>query len=168
MTVRNALGFTLIEMLVTISVVGVLSAAAGPSFNHLLRRIQLTSAVNSYVSAIQGARSYAVRNNGATYFCPSATGKTCGKGATLSSGWLVTTDPTKDDSVIRYWPATSVVITNNYLDQGYLLFGADGLPRRSNGDPTSGRATFCSSGQGRDVDMGLTGSVRTTETICRP
>ena len=57
---KNAAGFTLIEMLVTIAVAGVLLAVAVPSYTTMVMNNCLTTKTNGLVSAMQLARSSAV------------------------------------------------------------------------------------------------------------
>jgi type IV fimbrial biogenesis protein FimT len=58
----NETGFTLIELIVTISIVGVLAALAIPSFTSTITSNRLTTATNQVVSALNLARSEAVKH----------------------------------------------------------------------------------------------------------
>jgi len=57
-------GFTLIELMVTLTVVIILSALAGPSFNNLIRQLRLSQASSELHAAINFTRSEAIRRNG--------------------------------------------------------------------------------------------------------
>lgn len=61
--VRNSNGFTLIETLVIVSIVGILSAIAAPSFLALLDRAKLNSAVAEVRGALQEAQREAIRKS---------------------------------------------------------------------------------------------------------
>ena len=57
-------GFTLVELLVTIAIAGVLVAAVVPQFQSMVRRSQMTSVANDMIMAINFARSEASRTRG--------------------------------------------------------------------------------------------------------
>lgn len=56
--------FTLVELLVTIAIAGVLVAAVVPQFQSMVRRSQMTSVANDMLMAINFARSEASRVGG--------------------------------------------------------------------------------------------------------
>lgn len=60
---KKILGFTLIEVLVIISIVGILSAIAIPSFISLINKIDLNNAVTEVRSALQTGQREAIRRS---------------------------------------------------------------------------------------------------------
>jgi type IV fimbrial biogenesis protein FimT len=68
---RNA-GFTLLELMTSVAVLGVLSAVAVPSFTNMINRNRLASQSNELLSAIQFARIEAIRSNARITFCGTA------------------------------------------------------------------------------------------------
>ena len=54
-------GFSLVELMIVITVLGVLVSVAAPSFSKLIKDSQMTAAVNDTVGALQLARSESIR-----------------------------------------------------------------------------------------------------------
>lgn len=61
-------GFTLIELMVTIAVAAILLAVAVPSFRHLIISNRLTTAANDVVTALTVARSESIKRNASVGF----------------------------------------------------------------------------------------------------
>ena len=65
-------GFTLIELMVAITVMAILLTIAVPSFTATINRNRLATAANELVTTIQLARTEAVRRGGRVVVCASA------------------------------------------------------------------------------------------------
>ncbi len=74
---RNAAGFTLIELAVTVAVLAVLLAIALPSFETLSNQNRLGAASNQVIATLQTARVEAIRQNRKVMICDSADGAQC-------------------------------------------------------------------------------------------
>ncbi len=61
---RHSLGFTLIELMVTVSVLGVLLAIALPSFQPLIERWRVRQVESNLEASLQFARSEAIKRGG--------------------------------------------------------------------------------------------------------
>jgi len=68
----HARGFTLIEMVVTLVIIGVIFAFAVPSFRTMVISNRLTTAANDVVDAINIARVEAIKRNGNVQFCSNS------------------------------------------------------------------------------------------------
>lgn len=78
---RRARGFTLVELLVTVTVLALLAAVAVPSFQNLIRENQLTATANDLVASLLMARSEAVRRE--------SEARVSANGGDWSTGWIV-------------------------------------------------------------------------------
>lgn len=95
---RNALGVTLIEMLTTLTVMGVLGALAAPGFNTLLRDSARTAAVNDFFHALFLARSESIKRGEIVSLCRSQDRETCAhRGIEWTAGWLVFVNSDRDE-----------------------------------------------------------------------
>lgn len=91
---RHAPGFTLVELIVTLAVGGILLAIAIPNYQSFVSNSRISAQSNDFLSAFQLARSEAVKRGGAVSVCKSADSATClpiGSG-TWAQGWIVFTD----------------------------------------------------------------------------
>lgn len=71
-------GYTLLELLVVIIIIGIVSAIAFPSFREMINANRLTGAANELVASLQIARAEAIRRNARVVICPSTNGTSCG------------------------------------------------------------------------------------------
>ncbi len=79
-------GFTLLELLITITIVSILTAIAVPSFNTMISHNNIAAAQKEMRSSLQLARTMAI-SRGSTVYVVAATGG-------YSNGWAVTALPT--------------------------------------------------------------------------
>lgn len=68
---RVVLGFTLVELMITLAVAAVLMVIAIPSFRHVTLSNRLSTTANDLVDSINTARMEAVKRNNYAQFCSS-------------------------------------------------------------------------------------------------
>jgi type IV fimbrial biogenesis protein FimT len=85
-------GFTLIEMLVTLMVLGVLATVALPSFQEAFLSNRLAAFSNTFTASAQLARSEAIKRNAKVQMCRSSNGTSCATSGGWQQGWIVFSD----------------------------------------------------------------------------
>lgn len=161
---RRESGFTLMEMIVTMTVLAVLLAIAVPSFRGTMRRAQVGTAVNTLVGNLQYARAEAASRHKFVSFCRSVDGKTCADdGSNYDAGYLIyaydasvtganqTYDASKH-TLLRTAPVvTQVSVIAN--DGKVLTFDQSGYPA-ANGTRTAETFVLCARKPGKTADKG--------------
>jgi len=123
-------GFTLIELIVTISVVAILLTIAIPNFQTFVLNNRLTGQANDMMTALNYARSEAIKRG-----LPVSMSSNSGT-ADWSAGWIVFADPNNDgifnagDTKLRAVPALG---GSNTLNAGLaaVTFDSGGFARTS-------------------------------------
>lgn len=92
--IKYSKGFTLIELMITLSVVAILAAIAAPSFNQMIRDSKITTRANDLLAVIQVARSEAVKRGvQVTMMSRSGTAQV------WDSGWDIFTDWNRNEAI---------------------------------------------------------------------
>jgi type IV fimbrial biogenesis protein FimT len=109
----RAAGFSIFELMIVVLLISILLALATPSFREFTRSNQVTSTNNDLVTALNLARSEALRRSTGVTVCSSTNGKSCGSAADWGSGWIVFEDAAgtgviaSDDKVVQKWSAAN-------------------------------------------------------------
>lgn len=99
---KRLAGFTMFELVITMTIIGVLAAIAIPSFKYVSAANRMAAEANSLLGDMQLARSEAVKEGLPVTICSSNDGLTClgvAAGATWNSGWIVYLDTNANKSV---------------------------------------------------------------------
>jgi type IV fimbrial biogenesis protein FimT len=92
-------GFTMIELMVVISIAAILAFIAVPSLVGTLRDFRQRSALSLVVSDLNHARSEAIKRNTRVLMCVrNSAGTGCGTGTNWQAGWVVCTDANGNDA----------------------------------------------------------------------
>jgi type IV fimbrial biogenesis protein FimT len=92
-------GYSLFEMLITIALVGILCLAGIPSWQYFMQENQMSAQVRTFITALNFARSEAVKQSEKIIFCPSENQHSCG--GFWEQGQIVLSK----DNVLRAYPA---------------------------------------------------------------
>lgn len=181
-------GFTLIELMITLFIVGVLLAVGVPSLKTFMQGNQLVASTNELISALHIARSEAIKLNSRVSICESSDGKTCDNSGSWKDGWIVFVDANGDlantgapcaamntDCLLRIHDGftdnqlTVAGVDANAAAINSFTFTSRGLPKAVNGASQSGVFSLCSldsSGNtigSRAVILSLSGRVRVSD-----
>ena len=100
-------GFTLIELMVTVAITGILAGVAAPSMGGFIEHQRANAATSSLMSHMALARMSAISRNHRAVLCPSRDGLTCEAGTDWSGGWMLFVDedgnrrPDSSDEILR-------------------------------------------------------------------
>jgi len=93
-------GFSLVELMITLAVMGLLLAAATPAFVSMARDERVASRINLLLADVHLARSAAIKRNRDVVLCRSRDGRAClpggGMRADWSMGWIVYVNTDQD------------------------------------------------------------------------
>lgn len=166
---RLQAGFTLIELMITLAVAGILGMVAVPSFVQFQRNAQLSDATGNFIAAANAARANAMKRGMNTYLIPAS-------GTNWSSGWLVYTDTNwnqiydaaTDEVVLRHegLSADITISTPNAstLASGYLLFNGSGYPRMKTGGLGGGTIVMNNTARSSSIIIDPAGRLRSCKT----
>ena len=97
----RARGFTLIELMVVLTIAALLLAIGVPTFRNASLGGRLSAAANNLLASIQLARSEAIKRNLPVTVCASSDGTTCAGGGGWEQGWIVLNEGTDPDTVLQ-------------------------------------------------------------------
>ncbi len=165
--IKKTKGFTLVELMITLIVLGILLGLAIPSFINLYNRNKLTTSANKIVAMVNAARISAIKQNSTVSLCQDVSVATnCSSAATILAA-----------SALEGISSSILVQNSTQID-----FGADGIGEASgsSGIPYSGLVAdvytnSLTTDNHRCIEMvggssvrscTLTGNCPTTGTIC--
>lgn len=174
-SIHTSRGFTLVELVVAIALLGIIMAIAIPSFTSIIQNNYAVSISNNLVNSLAFARSEAIKRNSPVSVCATADTNFNACGAQWALGWLVFTDANGNgalnagtDTLLRIErltgqnasvtpsPSTNVATYNNV-----------GFPQPSTANVTFNiTATGCKGDYIRNINISLTGRVSVTSANC--
>ena len=98
-SLQRRAGFTLVELVVTIAIAGILIALAAPSFVTTTQKMRALGEANGFANDLQFARSEAIKRGQPVSLCVSSNGTSCLTTGTWQQGWIVFADPLGDLTV---------------------------------------------------------------------
>ncbi|HSH41913.1 MAG TPA: GspH/FimT family pseudopilin [Arenicellales bacterium] len=80
-------GFSMVELMVTLAIAGILLASAGPSFVDLVRDKRITAEINLLLADVHLARMAAIKRNLDVVLCRSSDARHCDQGGGQVADW---------------------------------------------------------------------------------
>lgn len=90
-------GFTLLELMIALAIVGILLAVAAPNYRDAMMNVRISAQTNDLMADLALARSEALKRSLPVLLCASTDGKACG--GVWSDGWIVFPDADNDGAL---------------------------------------------------------------------
>jgi len=128
-------GFTLVELLITVSVLAIIISIAMPNFSDFIQRQQVKSRADRLLSIFTGARSEAMVSGGSVVCWTVAGAAAAGNGTTIAANTLVSmVDDTPTDATDEFTVLTELDYSDGFIanfdgdngNDGCVAFNAQG------------------------------------------
>ncbi|QSA96724.1 GspH/FimT family pseudopilin [Methylococcus sp. EFPC2] len=172
-------GFTLIELMVTLAVAAIILSLGVPGFQEVIRNNRLTTRANDVVTALNLARSEAIKRGVQVTVCKSnttASSPVCATSGSWAQGWLVFVDQNKPsgtngtldagDEILRIFPPLSgaTMTAGSHVDD-WIAYLPNGFAQGSGGvvNDTFG---LCMAPKAKNIVVSSTGRARVEAGTC--
>ena len=166
----NSRGFTLIELMITITVAAILLGVGIPTFREFTRNNAVTAAHNDLVTSFGYARSEALRRSRPVSVCASADGATCGDAADWTTGWIAFTDRSTagtldgTDELLQVWQRSNDFLEYNSGGNSFVQYDSTGMALSAVSIEL--KYSGCTGEKGRRTNVLATGAVVAERFTC--
>jgi type IV fimbrial biogenesis protein FimT len=167
-------GVTLVELMTAILILAILMGLAVPSFRQFAANSRVGAASSSLTTALNLARSEALRRASPVIACASSNQTTCSGSTDWSAGWIVFADPDGGGSpgpgandLVQTWPALQGQITAAST-VALTTYNAMGMTRFAGAAPATFTMGYpgCTGDQQRVAALSLSGSLQVSRRAC--
>lgn len=165
-----AAGFTLIELVIVLTIVSITLSIGVPSFQGFIKSSRVAGLTNQFVTSVNYARSEAVKRGSRVTVCKSANQSTCTAGGDWDQGWMVFVDTANfgvwdaGEEIVRvqedFEGATTLKVVSgvgsalSFLPRGRLVTGQ------------SGQLSLCDNHEARTININAVGRTHIVEATC--
>lgn len=134
---KNKTGYTLLELLITLVLIGIITVMVIPGWFSWMQTTQTAVQVNQLVGALNFARFTAINHNITVSICQSIDGLQCS--GTWSDGYIVFSNKNKlsyidtKENILRVFQRLTYQSSLHWHSQGILHFNAIGMMIARNG-----------------------------------
>ena len=144
-------GFTLLEALVVMALLGLMVSLAAPAMSGLRQRHHLQAEAEGFFNSLVLARSEALRRQQRVSLCARASDSECDDQGRWQQGWLVFVDANDNarrdtqEPVLEIHPAVPgpMRLSGSSTLAGYFSYSAEGRSLSPNGAFMAGTWRFC-------------------------
>ncbi|WP_376693791.1 GspH/FimT family pseudopilin [Wenzhouxiangella sp. EGI_FJ10409] len=168
-------GFTVLELMITVTVLVILATVALPNMRSTIQNNRMTAQVNGFLTAFQLARSEAVKRGEPVSICASDDSSSCS--GSWEDGWIVFVDgnavgssSASVDTVLQVWDGFDGDATHTGDEPDFLRYVGSGTMDRDAG--ISLPVTFdieiadCTADNNRRLVISATGSADVRRRAC--
>jgi type IV fimbrial biogenesis protein FimT len=175
MNTLKLLGFTLIELMVTVSIAAIVLTLGVPGYTQMIQNNRMSAQANEFVAFLNLARSEAVKRGVRVTLCKSADRATCSNSGAWDQGWIVIVDGNNNATADEGAPLAvhasleTSSLSGNSLVSSYVSFIGAGVTQLTGGAFQAGTFTLCAgvSGiEGRSIAVSRTGRITVSRVAC--
>lgn len=168
-------GFTLLELMITLFIAGIIATIAIPSFRALINGSRLTAYSNDFVSALNYARTEAIYRNSDIVVMKLGSAP---NDKVWDGGWQIWDLNAVPDELLKQHEGTirnGFTLRSTSSFQNSITYNSDGISETTTGALGLGRFVVCDAtatlGTSREIIINNVGRVRTevgNATTCTP
>jgi type IV fimbrial biogenesis protein FimT len=170
-------GYSLVELLVVLTLAGILLSIAVPSMTGMINTQRSMSLGNAFLAGLNLARNEAIKRNARTVLCKSADGLSCTTRGGWQQGWILFHDVNKNarldagEQVIQLQGAGSqgLSLTGNTNVANYVSYSSSGSAKLISGAFQAGTFSLCLDpvvvGDVRQIVLSSTGRTRSKKGL---
>ena len=164
--------FTLVEMIMTLVLIGILVAIALPSYRAVMQNMRVSSVSNDFMATLSYARSEALKRNQPVSICAATDSDftRCGSNSNWANGWIVFVDSDSNGIIAS---SSDRLKTHDALSNGslilsslpYITYNHSGFLGSNAGSFTISTAG-CSGSSAQLITLSIIGRASVTSAAC--